>query len=450
VQPIHYINKKLIYGCSLILLCMAFAGCASDKKKQNDIFLKVTPAALTFTESGQSKEIEIASNGYWRLVSMPPWCSVTTGKASRNGRDALMVTAQAVMGASRGLITLVSLEDSRIAASVIIDATALTDNQPQLFDGGWYQYQASAIGSGIDIVLMGDGYTNADISGGKYELDLWRAIEGFFEIEPYRTYRPYFNVYIVGAESAASGIGLEGLPGNTRFSTYHSLDNSNSMKTDYNLCFSYAAKAPIGAINETLVILVANSAKYGGASYLWSSGEAVAICPSDNNLVPIVQHEAGGHGFGKLADEYFSNSSGMVTKQEKEYLLWWQDKGFFLNVSVKDNPLEVFWKKFIGAPGYGMVGAYKGGYYRQYGVWRPEEHSCMRHNDPYYNAPSRALITRRIKALAGEAFSINRFMENDASISGLHTYADISGGPRVLPPLASPVLHMGSIDIPAR
>ncbi|MCL2502272.1 MAG: M64 family metallopeptidase [Bacteroidales bacterium] len=311
-------------------------------------------------------------------------------------------------------------------------------------DGEWYALQTHTTGAGIDLVFMGDGYNAADIAGGKYERDLKTAIEGLFEIQPYKAYRSYFNIYIVKAVSAASGIGTRGWPRNTRFSTYHA--NDGSMNTNLELCVAYAHNAPIKNINETVVILVANSTQWGGITYMWESGAAVAICPANIYLKAVVQHEVGGHGFAKLADEYIDALTTITLPLSQ--IPYFHSIGWFVNVDITDNPAQVIWKDFLDIPKYSMVGFYEGAYYHSAGAWRPEDSSCMRHNVPYFNAPSRAEIVRRIKTLAGEPFTVEGFMSTDIielplmSAAARATFDEL----RSLPPLAPPVLMCAILD----
>ena len=59
----------------------------------------------------------------------------------------------------------------------------------------------------VDLVFMGDGDTIDDMAtqNGYYETSLRKAVDYFFDVEPYRTYRNYFNVYIVCAVSNEPG-----------------------------------------------------------------------------------------------------------------------------------------------------------------------------------------------------------------------------------------------------
>lgn len=113
-----------------------------------------------------------------------------------------------------------------------------------------------------------------------------------------------------------------------------------------------------------------------------------------------VKHEMGGHGIGRLGDEYRS-SNDTISQAAKEDILKWQGYGCYLNKSVEplieDSPLA----HFAGLEGYSHVGMWEGAGYK-YGVWRPEETSCMISNLPYFNSPSRFWIVKRLLESAGE------------------------------------------------
>jgi len=313
---------------------------------------------------------------------------------------------------------------------------------PLIGDGDWYAYQTHSTGNGVDLVFMGDGYSALDIAQGKYEKDMKTAIEGFFEIEPYKAYRHYFNAYVVWTVSDVSGIGTGGTPKNTKLSTFHG--SGSSMDADRNLCFAYALKAPIKDIDKSVVILVANSTEWGGTCWMWSSGRAIAMQPSDAGtpllLKHLVQHEAGGHGFGKLADEYVNE--GTAASRSRDDIRSNHASGWYVNVDVTNDTNEVIWKDFIGHPKYPMVGVFEGGYYFSTGVWRPENVSAMGSTSSTitrpFNAPSRAAIVKRIKELAGEAYTIEGFISTD--IIEVHPGTNASTDWSILRSTAPPVV----------
>src|SRR3989339_413107 len=294
-------------------------------------------------------------------------------------------------------------------------------------DGDYVKVQSSTLGNGIDLVFLGDGYTIEDIGQGKFMSNMNSAVSHFFSIEPYKTYRSYFDVYVIYAFSQESGISDATTTKNTKFSTkYNNPEPSTSMSTNNTLCFEYALKAPLSStLSETLITVIANSTRYAGTAYLYSDGMAIAIAPVSDRPYPydfrgVLQHEAAGHGFGKLADEYVTSST-TIPLSEQNNLRAWQNYGHFRNADLTNNLSTILWKHFIGDPLYSYVGAYEGAYYYAYGVWRPESGSLMINNIAYINAPSRELIVKRIKQLAGEPYSFADFKARDVKETGVLT-----------------------------
>lgn len=294
-------------------------------------------------------------------------------------------------------------------------STVMTLPAPVISDGYSVTLQKASKGKGIDLVFLGDGYSSEDISSQKYENDLKKAIGYFFAIEPYKSYSAYFNVYMVYAFSGESGISNPNKSVNTKFETKYAAIGSTAMLANEMTCRNYALKAPVLDIDNTLAVLVANSSQYGGTTYLHSAqkGFSVSICPvASDYFRGIVQHEAGGHGFGNLADEYV-NYTGLIPQNEIDGLRSIQNNQIYLNVDLTGNTSSILWNHFIGLPNYSYVGAYEGGYYYGQGVWRPEKNSLMINNVSYINAPSRELIVKRIMKLAGMNYSFDDFIAKD-------------------------------------
>src|SRR5690349_20846103 len=56
----------------------------------------------------------------------------------------------------------------------------------------------------LNLVVLGDGYTAAE--QGKFRADVDRHLNVLWSIEPFRSYRAYFNVYRIEIVSGESGI----------------------------------------------------------------------------------------------------------------------------------------------------------------------------------------------------------------------------------------------------
>ena len=289
-------------------------------------------------------------------------------------------------------------------------------------DGDLITLQEKGVGNGVNIVIMGDCFDAKDISEGKYLQAMQDAYTYFFDIEPYVTYKDYFNVYAVVGMSADSGMGTVNTIREARFGSQYTLNEGVS--PDFETVFAGACVAPINDdVATTLIILVENSNEYSGLCYMWGDGSAVALVPMSNDPAPydfrgLIHHEAGGHGFGKLADEYIYHNSFISACNNcgdlRPAIRRMKSYGFYSNISLTGNMQEVPWSHMIYDPQYSnVVDVYEGAYMHTRGVWRSEATSCMNNNIAYYNAISREAMVKRIMKYAGEPYSYEAFKALD-------------------------------------
>lgn len=293
-------------------------------------------------------------------------------------------------------------------------------------DGAVKVVQQASVGNGIDIVFMGDAYSDRQIAAGDYEADINKAMEMLFSEEPYKSFRDHFNVYIVKAVSATEGYGL----GSTAFSGY--FGNGTEVGGDHNKVTTYAQKAISSSrMNEAVVIVMMNREYYAGTCYMYypsvtsgyGNGLSISYFPlgtDDQMLAGLICHEAGGHGFSKLADEYSYESMGTIASDAvANHKAQQKDWGWWKNVDFTSDLSSIRWSHFLNDPRYQYdgLGAYEGGLTYWSGVWRPTENSIMRHNTGGFNAPSREAIYYRIHKLAyGNEweYDYEEFVEYDA------------------------------------
>lgn len=283
-------------------------------------------------------------------------------------------------------------------------------------DGQVLALQKASKGNGIDIVFMGDGYTDRDMGkGGLYETVMKESMEEFFAIEPYRTFRDRFNVYAIKAVSKNGRVG-EGY--DTAFSTTFGKGtevNGNTVKA-----FEYASKA-VSSTDNILVCIMVNSQSHKGTNVMFKGQQSsVAWTSTYGNdrqyFGSTLRHEAGGHGFGFLADEYVTYSSKSVPESVVANMTeLWNGYGWYANVDFTSDPSKVKWASFISDGRYNdEVGIFEGAGYYGYGAYRPSQNSMMNENMEYFNAPSRLAIYKRIMTLSGEGYSFEKFLDYDA------------------------------------
>ena len=338
------------------------------------------------------------------------------------------------------------------ADDVIVDIYQSTDYSA---DGRVKVLQEASVGNGIDIVLMGDAFSDRLIADGTYDDVMMTAYQKFFEVEPYKSFRDMFNVYSVDVVSPN-----ETFYGETALSCF--FGEGTYVGGDDNKAFEYAQNA-ISAqrVNEAMIIVMMNSPSYAGTCYMYygnatdySSGVSVSYFPigtDDEQLAQVLHHEAAGHGFAKLADEYAYESYGRITPDEQASYENMRPYGWWKNVDFTNDPSKVKWAGFLSDSRYANdgLGVFEGGCTYWRGVWRPTEDSIMRHNTGGFNAPSREAIYYRIHKLAyGSAweYDYEEFVKYDeknrGSSAGLKTrssYVETNAGHiRTAPPVIIP------------
>ncbi len=292
-------------------------------------------------------------------------------------------------------------------------------------DGTVVTLQKASEGSGINIVLMGDGYSDRLIADGTYGADMEFAYHALFTEEPYKSFQHLFNVSYVNVVSATEvfDYGMTALKGYFGY--------GSKVGGDESLCKEYAMKAvDKDEIKETSIVVLLNSERYAGTCTLFSpsiesdygSGTSFAFCSqggSKERFASTIYHEVCGHGFGKLADEYYEigstvGSSIIERHQQEMGYGWWK------NIAFTSDPSQVKWSKFLNDERYAYdgLGVFEGGLGSyQFGVWRPTLNSIMCHNTGGFNAPSREAIYYRIHKLAyggSWEYDYEKFVEYDA------------------------------------
>ena len=377
----------------------------------------------------EKKAIVKAQSGMeWCVSHKPDWVTITPS----SGTGKVEVTIS-VDGLEKGL--------GNRADSIVIKPVEYDYNKVMYVEQYDYDYgdgdiitnQTATIGNGVNIVFMGDCFDAKDIADGYYKEIMDEAVSHFFAIEPYTTYKEYFNVYTIVGHSPDSGLPMTySINQESRFESQFAYgDKGFQFKFNSDKCFEYACKIPnitTENINKTLIVLIENSNVYGGVTQMWGDNSAIAVCPIIKNDYPldfrgIIQHEAGGHGFGKLADEYvysgnFIDMCGCNEGHTQE-LKTGQSLGWYQNLSLKPNIYEVPWSHLIFDPQFSnYVDMYEGGFFHARGVFRSEPNSCMNNNVPYYSAISRQAIVQRIMEYAGEEYTFEKFKSKDNSAMG--------------------------------
>lgn len=366
--------------------------------------------------------------------------------------------------------------------------------------------QEATKGDGTDIIIMGDGFDKTHFgSAGDYDKIMRKAYNDFFSVEPYTSLKEYFNVYYINAVSSEDHDakplqnGATQGDASTIFSTQFT-PNTTSITGDDNATRTYAAQAIrkkggkngsectdedeiSSRVNSSLIMVMVNVKCHAGTcsiSYNFatdycavSSVAYTALSTSDEMRRWTLIHEAGGHGFGKLSDEYGDNFITSFSTIEWDYLIRQHNGGLYRNINehwtadekadgwnndfrdTYTDESNVYWSDLLDAS-YGYttsegLGIYRGGNTYSNLFCRPTNNSVMRDqfetDGHYFNAISRWAIWYRLMRLTNstdaQSFkeSLNDFIAFDNKLtieknSALTKSCDTEG----LLPLATPVL----------
>ena len=349
----------------------------------------------------------------------------------------------------------------------------------------------------VSIALIPEGFTADQMTD--YVSLARQALTTLFSVEPYKSYKEYFNVWILKVPSNESGANITDGNGtivtarDCYFKSKWGEDSYSDMSCDSDKVRTFIENnCPditdgSHTANDVPVAMIINDTRYGGKCHSWSKGRCVAMCPytysggkinwsyksteaasataseGDTRAVTNAEknamghhsgtwmntlvHEFGGHGFGRLGDEYWNNStaaSGEITNHS-----WSVPFKLNLSASYSSTP----WDDLLARrdeliamnPLYERLERYQGGDTYMFNRWRSERISCMIDNRPYFSLWQRMLIVQRIMKLAGSSFNESAFFAKDVAIDPLRdgegTKCGLGAEGPVMPMCPPPTLY---------
>lgn len=339
------------------------------------------------------------------------------------------------------------------------------------------QYMTASAGASkpVSIAVVSDGFTKEQLSS--YVMLAKSGIDALMNTEPYKTYKDFFNVWILqkpsreAGASVTDGNGTITEPVNNAFGSRWG-EGYRDMTADSEELFDFVTKncpdiiGGVHPLSEVPILLIINDARYGGICHSYSNGQGYGMVPytyeggpinwSYPNVTPstvdpisssemdsnyhwttneeysamghytgdwrnTLVHEFGGHCIGRLGDEYWPNNrltyqSGPINTHN------WSVP---LALNVASDPTAVTWQADVLDypletlvsidPNYGRIGVFQGGGTVMFGRWRSEMISCMIDNRFYFSTWQRMLIVRRIMSLSGTPFDAASFWANDVT-----------------------------------
>lgn len=323
----------------------------------------------------------------------------------------------------------------------------------------------------VTIVVLPEGFQQTELD--TYQTQAQAGIDALFDVEPYKKYKTYFNVWILKVPSKESGANITDGNGNitTARDCYFQTrwgPGYRDMEANADRVFSFVENNCPDVLDGTVtmdkisILLLVNDTRYGGRCISYSDGsnycmvptvsgglswsymnaEAASVTATPSNKVPVTNeyitaqklkntgdwknilvHEFGGHAFGRLGDEYWDVNAWYTSATAIPEHTW--PVPMSLNISNTSTSAYTPWSELfvsanVDAMGeksalYGTrIGVFQGGDGSVFYRWRSERISCMIDNRYYFSTWQRRLIVNRIRALSGSsALSFSNFLAND-------------------------------------
>ena len=265
----------------------------------------------------------------------------------------------------------------------------------------------------LDIVILGDGYTKPEMT--KFVNDAKRLTDVLLNTEPFKSRKNDINIRAVETPSEVSGITKphHGIFKRTPLSAHYSSFDSERYVLTYD---NQTVRNVASEVPYDFMIILVNEKTYGGGG-IYNLYTTVA---ADNTFSGYIMVHELGHHIGALADEYYTSSvsyekTAITTEPWEPNITALMDKN---NLKWKDlvdpgTPIPTPWEKekfdtyeygvqkerdslraahapesvvedlfkdelakedqiFSKEPYRDKVGAFEGGGYMQYGLYRPQ------------------------------------------------------------------------------
>lgn len=199
--------------------------------------------------------------------------------------------------------------------------------------------------SKVDIVLLGDGYAADEME--KFAKDAKRLTKALFDVEPFKSRKSDFNVRAVETPSEVSGVNRPhpGVFKRTALSVSYSSFDSERYALAYD---NRTIRDVAGSVPYDFMFILINEETYGGGG-IYNLYSTVAV---DNKFSEYIFVHEFGHSFAALADEYYTSSVsyevGEITVEPWEFnitALLDKDNLKWGHLMDKSTPLPTPWEK---------------------------------------------------------------------------------------------------------
>ncbi|MFG1705132.1 M64 family metallopeptidase [Nonomuraea sp. M3C6] len=255
-------------------------------------------------------------------------------------------------------------------------------------------------GDRLNLIILGDGYTAEEMQ--QFRDDVNKHLNVQWSIEPFRSYRDYFNVYMIEIVSGVSGISCDPDDGNVRRDTPLKLQYASTCPAGPNargVTFGtggqqaleqYVSMIPGVTAENRQTLTIANTSTYGGI------GGRNATTTGQAPQGPLVSPHELGHSLGGLQDEYPYSTRNVPGGPHPDTE---PTSIHHTRLTVKEmRKQQAKWYRWLGEESLsgGVIDRYESGLTRSSNVWRPSEHSIMRWIGYHFDQVGRERMIERI------------------------------------------------------
>ncbi|MGD2216865.1 MAG: IgA Peptidase M64, partial [Gemmatimonadales bacterium] len=205
---------------------------------------------------------------------------------------------------------------------------------PPSFGEVWTLFEHGPSSEKVDIVLLGEGYTEAELD--KFHADARQLVDELFSMEPFRSRRSDFNVRAIDLAAAQSGVtrAHSGRYRRNLVGTQYGIFDSERYMLTYD---NRTLRDVLSAAPYDFMAILVNEKQYGGGG-IYRTQMAAAVDSDFSDYIFV--HEFG-HHFAGLADEYYTSDVAYETGAVEQPEPW------EANVTALHDPAALKWADLV-------------------------------------------------------------------------------------------------------
>jgi hypothetical protein len=268
----------------------------------------------------------------------------------------------------------------------------------------------------VDIVFLGDGYTQANLTAGTYDQHIQGYLNHMFSSpafwdDPFSRYKNFFNAHKIDVVSNQSGADIpsQNIDVDTALNAAYESSGIERLLTVSRTRADRIRDQHLAGtgITADMQLVTVNHTKYGGSGGAWA-----VFAGGSSDAREIALHELG-HSFSDLADEYVSFSGPYPFPEPNER-------------NVTKDPAAEKWSHWLGFDdprGSNLdVGIFPGAAFYPTGVFRPSRDSKMRSLNRPFDAVSREAFIHDIYELVDP---LDDWLENSRPLTDAPLWVDV-------------------------